>query len=55
MKQHNENSMDEQKNKILHFEDSRIYFSKDTERKFFFILTVIMLLMGAGFKLGVWR
>jgi hypothetical protein len=34
-------------------ENGRIYFSRVTERKFFFSLTVIMLLLGALFKLGV--
>ena len=44
---------DQQDTEMLHFEDGRLYFSKDTERKFFFVLTIIMLLLGAGFKLGV--
>jgi hypothetical protein len=35
------------------FEDGRLYFSRAAERKFFFSLTVIMLLMGLLFKLGV--
>jgi hypothetical protein len=34
-------------------EDGRIYFSRVIERKFFFGLTVIMLLLGILFKLGV--
>jgi hypothetical protein len=34
-------------------ENGRIYFSRVLERKFFFSLTVIMLLLGALFKLGV--
>ncbi len=37
----------------LRIEDGRIYFSRDAERKFFFSLTVIMLLLGILFKLGV--
>jgi hypothetical protein len=55
MKQHSGNRMDQQTDKLFHFEDGRLYFSKASERKFFFALTIIMLLMGAGFKLGVWR
>lgn len=55
MKQYSGNRMDQQKNKMLHFEDGRLYFSKASERKFFFVLTVIMLLVGACFKLGVWQ
>jgi hypothetical protein len=39
--------------KKLHFQDGRIYFSRDTERNIFFLLTVFMLLLGAFFKLGV--
>ncbi len=47
--------MDQQTGNILHYRNGRLYFSKDTERKFFFVLTVMMLLAGAGFKLGVWQ
>ena len=46
--------LDQKDNRILHFEDGRIYFSRIAERRFFFALTIIMLLLGAGFKLGVW-
>ena len=55
MKQHIGSHIDQPANKMLHFEDGRLYFSKDTERRFFFTLTVIMLVIGAGFKLGVWQ
>jgi len=34
-------------------QNSCIYFSRSAERKFFFSLTVIMLLLGVLFKLGV--
>jgi len=34
-------------------ENGHLYFSRLAERKFFFSLTVIMLLLGALFKLGV--
>jgi hypothetical protein len=34
-------------------ERGRIYFSRDAERKFFFSLTVVMLLLAILFKLGV--
>jgi hypothetical protein len=36
---------------ILRFEDGRVYYSKATERKFFFALTLIMLFLGAIFRL----
>ena len=55
MKQHGRSRIDQKANKMLHFEDGRLYFSKDTERRFFFALTVIMLVIGACFKLGVWQ
>ena len=54
MSDHIESRTDHQENKMLHFDNGRLYFSQDTERKFFFALTIIMLLLGAGFKLGVW-
>jgi len=55
MKHHSEYRIYQQPNKRLHFKDGRLYFSKDMERKFFFALTVVMLLIGACFKLGVWQ
>ena len=55
MKQHSGSRTHQPANKMLHFEDGRLYFSKDTERRFFFALTVIMLVIGACFKLGVWQ
>ena len=55
MKQHSRSRTHQQANKMLRFEDGWLYFSKDTERKFFFALTVIMLVIGACFKLGVWQ
>lgn len=55
MKQHSGYRTNQQTNKLLHFEDGRLYFSKASERKFFFVLTVVMLLVGAFFKLGVWQ
>jgi hypothetical protein len=39
--------------KKLRLADGRIYFSRSAERKFFFGLTVIMLLLGVLFQLGV--
>jgi hypothetical protein len=33
--------------------DGRIYFSRQTERKLFFILTLIMLVLGLLYRLGV--
>jgi hypothetical protein len=39
--------------KKRHFGDGCLYFSRAAERKFFFSLTVVMLLLGLLFKLGV--
>jgi hypothetical protein len=39
--------------RLLRVERGRIYFSRTAERKFFFSLTLIMLLLGVLFKLGV--
>jgi hypothetical protein len=39
--------------KKWHLEGGRIYFSRTAERRFFFSLTVVMLLLGVLFKLGV--
>ena len=45
--------MEAQGQKKLSVEKGRIYFSRAAERKFFFGLTLIMLLLGVLFKLGV--
>jgi hypothetical protein len=45
--------MDPRNEKKWCLENGRIYFSRLAERKFFFSLTVIMLLLGVLFKLGV--
>jgi hypothetical protein len=39
--------------KVIRYKNGKIYFSRETERKFFFILTVIMLLMGLFAKVGL--
>ena len=39
--------------KKLRLGDGRMYFSRAAERRFFFSLTVVMLLLGVLFKLGV--
>ena len=45
--------LERQDKEKLRLEDGRIYFSRAAERKFFFSLTVIMLVIGVLFKLGV--
>jgi len=44
---------DEKKPGVLFCKDGTMYFSKMTERKFFFAATIIMLLLGILIKLGV--
>jgi hypothetical protein len=39
--------------KILLHEGGKIYFSKETERKLFFILTIVMLIAGICSKIGL--
>jgi len=46
-----QNNMPE-KQKVLIQENGKIYFSRHTERRFFFILTIVMLLAGILFKAG---
>ncbi len=42
-----------EKNKIILYKDGKIYFSKKTERKIFFVLTIIMLIAGIFAKLDL--
>ena len=37
----------------FHFREGKIYYSRQTERRIFFTLTVVMLILGLGFKLGI--
>jgi len=41
------------KNKVIFYKDGKIYFSKKTERKLFFLLTIIMLIAGIFAKLDL--
>ena len=50
-----EDRMEPRSKKKGRFEDGRLYFSRAAERKFFFSLTVVMLLLGLLFKLGVFQ
>ncbi len=45
----------EKGNKPLIFENGKIYFSKETERKFYFLLTLIMLIAGILYKVGLFQ
>ena len=42
------------KRKKLHHENGRTYFSRESERRLFFILTVMMLVAGILTKIGLW-
>ena len=37
--------------KKIRLENGKLFFSKETERKFFFFMTIIMLIMGVFVKL----
>jgi len=41
------------RNKLLHHENGRTYFSRKSERRLFFILTVMMLAAGILTKIGL--
>ena len=42
-----------QKKSVWRFENGKIYFSRKAEQRFFFALTVIMLLAGILYKFGL--
>jgi len=39
--------------KIILYDKGKFYYSKKTERKFYFVLTIIMLLIGILTKIGL--
>ena len=39
--------------KMIQYKNGKIYFSKETERAFYFILTILMLLLGLLAKAGL--
>ena len=39
--------------KMIKYKNGKIYFSKETERAFYFILTILMLLLGLLAKAGL--
>ncbi len=45
--------MQKQKNPKLVCQAGRIYFSRQSERRFYFILTLIMLIWGILYKIGL--
>ena len=52
MEKRSYNNMDKQK-RSLSYEKGKFYFSKQLERKFYFGLTIIMLLLGILAKVGL--
>lgn len=44
---------DEINQKSICYQDGRFYFTKQAERSFFFILTIIMLIAGVLYKTGI--
>jgi hypothetical protein len=53
MKQKSAAAIPPQNETRIHFGEGKIYFSRQTERRFFFALTVMMLILGLCFKLGI--
>ena len=49
MKQENTN---QEKAKAVYFEDGKMYFTRKAERSFFFILTMIVLIVSLLTKMG---
>lgn len=45
--------MQKPKNPKIICQAGRIYFSRESERRFYFILTLIMLIWGILYKIGV--
>ncbi len=43
----------DKRTKLLVHENGKIYFSKENERRFYFLLTIIMLLAGILYKTGL--
>ena len=39
--------------KLIQYKNGKIYFNRETERSFFFILTIVMLLLGLLAKAGL--
>jgi hypothetical protein len=39
--------------RTVHYENGRFYFTKQAERSFYFILTLIMLVAGILYKTGI--
>ena len=52
MEESHQNKNCEEKETLL-CGNGKIYFGKNTEREFFFVMTVIMLLLGVLAKLGL--
>jgi hypothetical protein len=48
-----ENQLTHGKKRSLRVEKGKVYFSRDTERKFYFALSLIVFLAGLFYKLGI--
>ncbi len=40
--------------KSILFKNGKIYFTRQGERRFYFFLTLCMMVLGIGFKVGLW-
>ena len=42
-----------QRKRAVYYENGRFYFTRETERSFYFVLTLIMLVIGIFYKTGI--
>jgi len=41
------------KKKLLIFENGKVYYSRELERNFYFVLAIVLLLSGLMYKIGM--
>ncbi|BBO79114.1 hypothetical protein DSCW_65310 [Desulfosarcina widdelii] len=50
---HSKNEITTKKQPLLMRQDGRVWFTREAERRFYFILTMIMLAVGILYKSGI--
>ncbi len=50
--EHSDSGKKRQGKRAVHYENGRFYFTRETERSFYFVLTLIMLVIGIFYKTG---
>lgn len=46
-------NMNQEKLKAIYFEDGKMYFTRKAERSFFFVLTMIIIVVSVLTKMGI--